>query len=337
MAGLLKSSPDELSVERASALLRHCLSVDEAKQVRDVAMAMGVYARQQKAGKQSQLDAAEIVLRAEVRMGELSRTIPKASGGSIKTAKVAVSKAKAAEAEGLAPRRARDFQRVAALPPAQLDRYVKESRAAGKAPTSRGALAAVRLEERKEFAARLRAEPPPLPTARHRVIVVDPPWRYDARVEDETHRGRNGYPDMGVEEICALPVRDLAELDSVLWLWTTNAFMREAYVCLDAWGFTPKTILTWDKQKLGLGDWLRNVTEHSILAVRGKPIVTLTNQTTLISESRREHSRKPEAFYGLVEALCPGSKLEMFSREERAGWNAWGAEMNFNQRKERTA
>jgi N6-adenosine-specific RNA methylase IME4 len=77
---------------------------------------------------------------------------------------------------------------------------------------------------------------------------------------------------------------------------------------------------------MGVGNWLRNVTEHCVVAVRGKPIVSLTNQTTIIREKRREHSRKPEAFYSLVEALCPGSKLEMFSRTSRAGWNAWGAE-----------
>ena len=102
--------------------------------------------------------------------------------------------------------------------------------------------------------------------------------------------------------------------------------MKEAYQLLDAWGFTAKTILTWDKQKLGLGDWLRNITEHCIMAVRGRPVVTLTNQTTLISEARREHSRKPEAFYRLVEALCHGTKLEMFAREPRDGWTRWGAE-----------
>ena len=112
----------------------------------------------------------------------------------------------------------------------------------------------------------------------------------------------------------------------VLWLWCTNAFMREAYQCLDAWSFKEKTILTWDKEKIGLGDWLRNVTEHCIMAVRGHPVVSLTNQTTIIREKRREHSRKPEAFYSLVEALCPGSKLEMFARQSRRGWASWGAE-----------
>lgn len=185
--------------------------------------------------------------------------------------------------------------------------------------------AAKRREERARLAEEIRQEPPPPPKGPFRVIVVDPPWRY-GRASDPSHRARNPYPDLTVEEICTLDVARLAHEDCVLWLWTTNAFMADAYRCLDAWGFTPKTILTWDKVRMGLGDWLRNVTEHCILAVRGKPIVEAGEHTTLISESRREHSRKPEAFYQLVEALCPGSKLEMFARQEREGWTAWGAE-----------
>lgn len=164
-----------------------------------------------------------------------------------------------------------------------------------------------------------------VPEGRFDVIVIDPPWRY-GRSGDDSHRASNPYPDMSVAEICAVGVPDLARDDCVLWLWTTNSFMSEAYQCLDSWGFAAKTILTWDKVKIGLGDWLRNVTEHCILAVRGNPVVRLTNQATLVTESRREHSRKPEAFYSLVERLCPGSRIEMFAREKRKGWAACGIE-----------
>lgn len=185
---------------------------------------------------------------------------------------------------------------------------------------------ALEQAKKEDAIAAIRAEPPPLPQGPFRVISIDPPWRYDSREDDASHRGRNQYADMTVEEIAALPVPGMAHEDCILWLWTTNAFMAEAYQLLEAWGFTPKTILTWDKQKLGLGDWLRNTTEHCLLATRGRPAVTLTNQRTLISEARREHSRKPEAFYTLVESLCPGSKVELFARESRDGWTTWGAE-----------
>lgn len=206
---------------------------------------------------------------------------------------------------------------------------VKEKMRSGEVSINeayKGVRALEKAEKKAEITEQIKAEPTPTPQGPFRVIAIDPPWKYDNRSEDATHRSRNQYPDMTVEEICALPVSDLAHDDCIMWLWTTNAFMRESFTCLDAWGFTPKTILTWDKVNIGLGDWLRNVTEHCILATKGKPIVNLTNQTTIITEKRREHSRKPDAFYALVESLCPGSRLEMFARAQREGWAAWGAE-----------
>jgi N6-adenosine-specific RNA methylase IME4 len=170
------------------------------------------------------------------------------------------------------------------------------------------------------------------PAGPFRVLSADPPWAYEKRKDDGTHRARLGYPDMTVEEICAFrdkdgrPVRDLGMEDSILWLWTTNAFMRGAFEVIDAWGYEEKTILSWGKHKMGTGDWLRGKTEHCILAVRGRPVVTLTNQTTWLEGKVREHSRKPTEFYELVEALCPGSKVELFARERREGWATWGAE-----------
>ena len=174
------------------------------------------------------------------------------------------------------------------------------------------------------------AEPPPLPDGRFRVIVADPPWAYGARAEDPSHRAANPYPQMSIEDIRALPVAGRAHDDAILWLWTTNGHMRDAYGVLEAWDFQPRTILTWAKDRMGTGDWLRGQTEHCLMAVRGRPTVTLTNQTTLLHAPMREHSRKPDAFYALVESLCPAppdGRLELFSREARPGWVAAGAEV----------
>ncbi len=103
--------------------------------------------------------------------------------------------------------------------------------------------------------------------------------------------------------------------------------MRDAFRVLDAWGFVEKTILTWVKNRIGVGNWLRGQTEHCILAVRGNPVVNLTNQGTVLHAPVREHSRKPEEFYEFVEGLCPGkSRLELFAREQRDGWVCGGAE-----------
>lgn len=177
---------------------------------------------------------------------------------------------------------------------------------------------------RAQQAEALAGSPPPLPTGPFPVLVADPPWAYYKRPEDPSHRGALPYPEMSLDEIRALPVGELASADAVLWLWTTNAHMPDAFTVLDAWGFTHKTILTWVKDRMGLGDWLRGQTEHCLLAVRGRPVTLLTNQTTVIHGPVREHSRKPESFYDLVEALCPGSKVELFARAPREGWAAHG-------------
>jgi ParB/RepB/Spo0J family partition protein len=176
-------------------------------------------------------------------------------------------------------------------------------------------------------AEQIRAEPPPLPgNGPYRVTVVDLPWPYEQRVDDPSHRAVHPYPTMSIAQMCALPVPTIMHHDSILWLWTTNYYMRHAYDVLDAWGFAPKTILTWAKDRMGNGDWLRG--QHCILAVRGKPVVTLTNQTTLLHAPVRGHSAKPREFYDLVESLCPAARYaDLFSRyRHNDKWDCHGDE-----------
>jgi N6-adenosine-specific RNA methylase IME4 len=186
-------------------------------------------------------------------------------------------------------------------------------------------------ERIRAIAADIEAEPTPLPTGPFRVIAADPPWFFHVRAEDANHRGRVPYPTMTVEEIMALgpEVQRLAHADAVLWLWTTNAHLEDAYGVARAWGFEPRTVLTWVKDRAGVGSYLRGQTEHCLMALRGQPVVTHHNQSTALFASVREHSRKPDEFFELVESLCPappGGRLEMFAREERDGWVPWGAE-----------
>ena len=170
-----------------------------------------------------------------------------------------------------------------------------------------------------EKAEKIRKEAPPLPQhGPYRVIVADPPWAYEKRPLDASKLGTCPYPQMSIEQIRALPVASLAHDDTILWLWTTNSHLREAFTVLDAWGFVHKTILTWVKNKIGTGDWLRGQTEHCLLAVRGKPTVHLINQTTVLHAPAGAHSAKPDAFYELVEALCPAPRYcELFQRKLR--------------------
>jgi N6-adenosine-specific RNA methylase IME4/ParB-like chromosome segregation protein Spo0J len=179
-------------------------------------------------------------------------------------------------------------------------------------------------------AAAIRAEPPPYPNCGpYRVIVADPPWPYEVRQEDPSHRAAHPYPQMPIAQICAErdKVAAIAHDDSVLWLWTTNCHMRFAFEVLDAWGFEHKTILTWVKDRMGTGRWLRGQTEHCLMAVRGEPIVELTNQSTVLHGPLRANSQKPDAFYEFVEALCPAPRYAyLFCRNTRPLWDGHGDE-----------
>lgn len=187
----------------------------------------------------------------------------------------------------------------------------------------------VRQEERKELAKKIEAEPPPLITGPFRVIVADVPWPYETRTDDPSQRGQMDYPPMTIEEMCALDVKGLIHPEGcALWFWITNPFLLEgAHVpILAAWGFRARSIITWDKVAPSPGNTLFNQTEHVILATVGSPPLTITNETTFFREQRREHSRKPERFYEIVDEVTKGSKVELFSRTPRAGYAAWGAE-----------
>jgi N6-adenosine-specific RNA methylase IME4 len=165
-------------------------------------------------------------------------------------------------------------------------------------------------------AAEIRAEPPPFPArGPYRVITADPPWPYELRKADPSHRATHPYPQMSIEQICAMgpDVQAIAHSDCILWLWTTNHHMREAFTVLDSWGFEPRTILTWVKDRFGTGDWLRGQTEHCLFAIRGKPIVHLTNQTTVLHGPMRANSQKPDECYAFIERLCPAPRYAELS------------------------
>lgn len=185
--------------------------------------------------------------------------------------------------------------------------------------------AAVRQIKQQTAADAVKDLPPPTSLAGPwGVIVADPPWHYDRRAEDNTHRAALPYPSMTLEEIRDLEIPKSTD-DAILWLWTTNAHIEHAFGIARKWGFEPRTILTWVKDRMGTGDWLRGQTEHCLLCVKGHPAVTLTNQTTVIHGPLRAHSQKPDEFFQLVEALCPDKRrIELFAREAREGWAAWG-------------
>lgn len=170
--------------------------------------------------------------------------------------------------------------------------------------------------------------------SRYRTIVADPPWQYQPTKATEYARGvaEAHYETMTLDEIAALPVAGLAEDDAHLYMWVTNPVLTEqrtkgwsAVDVVRAWGFEPKTVLTWVKPGISTGFFFRGATEHVIFAVRGRlPIAPSDRERNWFEGPRRAHSEKPDSFYDLVERVSPGPYLEMFSRRARFGWDYWG-------------
>jgi N6-adenosine-specific RNA methylase IME4/anti-sigma28 factor (negative regulator of flagellin synthesis) len=161
-----------------------------------------------------------------------------------------------------------------------------------------------------------------LPEGVFEVIAMDPPWHYGREYDPDSSRVANPYPEMTQEQLLALQP-PFAE-DCVLFLWTTHAFIFDAKELLEKWGFNYKATMVWDKEKIGMGAWLRMQCEFCLVAIKGKPTWVNTTWRDIIREPRREHSRKPDTFYEMVESITVGRRLEYFSREQREGWTTYG-------------
>ncbi len=181
-------------------------------------------------------------------------------------------------------------------------------------------------------------------------VVADPPWEYktpgqigktlEHRPNRDSGLSKHGagsvarYGAMSMAELMALRVADVVADNAHLYLWTTNGFMEQAYALARAWGFDPKTIITWTKTRqvdgkpsMKMGYYYRGATEHCLFCVRGSLRLRGPAHATAILEPRTPHSVKPDYFYSMVEQQSPGAYLELFARRKRDGWDSFGNEI----------
>ena len=169
-----------------------------------------------------------------------------------------------------------------------------------------------------------------------KTILADPPWQFQNRTGKVApeHKRLNRYSTMDLKAICDLPVASVAEDTAHLYMWVPNALLPEGLEVMKAWGFNYKSNLIWHKIRKdggsdgrGVGFYFRNVTEIILFGTRGKNARTLApgrRQVNMVQTRKREHSRKPDEQYELIEACSPGPYLELFARGERPNWAVWG-------------
>lgn len=167
-------------------------------------------------------------------------------------------------------------------------------------------------------------------------ILVDPPWQFKNRTGKMApeHKRLSRYGTLCLDDILGLPVQTLSSEQAHIYLWVPNALLPEGLKVLAAWGFQYKTNIVWHKVRKdggpdgrGVGFYFRNTTELVLFGVRGKNVRTLSpgrRQVNIIRTQKREHSRKPDELYTVIEACSPGPYLELFARGSRSGWTTWG-------------
>jgi len=165
-----------------------------------------------------------------------------------------------------------------------------------------------------------------LVSRRYPIVYADPPWRYDY-AETENRAIENQYPTMTLDDICAMPLKEITTPDALLFLWTTSPKLEESFRVIREWGFEYKTCMVWDKEKIGMGYYARQQHELLLIAKKGSiPAPEPADRpSSVIRFPRGKHSSKPEVFHEIIEKMYPNlPKIELFSRREREGWDAWG-------------
>lgn len=168
-------------------------------------------------------------------------------------------------------------------------------------------------------------------------VLADPPWRFQNRTGKVApeHRRLDRYSTMSLDDVCALPVQDVVAKNAHLYLWVPNALLPDGLRVMESWGFRYVSNIIWAKRRKdggpdgrGVGFYFRNVTEILLFGVRGsmRTLAPARSQVNMIETRKREHSRKPDEQYDLIEACSPGPYLEMFARHAHPGWTVWGDE-----------
>jgi N6-adenosine-specific RNA methylase IME4 len=313
-------------LDKATQMLAEAKSLDEVKNIMDIAEAARTYARAAKLGLEAQNHAAEICITAKRKAGgflsKLDRSTPQ-------TAKINSMRgidseySEAIKEAGISPQDADRWQQISDVPEETFKKYIETTKEDWREITQAGALRIAR-EDRKD------SNPPPMPKDKYRIIYADPPWKYGNTMTDNMGAQSDHYNLLTVEEISALPIKEMVQDNAVLFLWVTSPILEESFQVVNAWGFKYKSSFIWDKVKHVMGHY--NSVRHEILLIctRGscQPDVHKLFDS-VYSEDRTEHSKKPEFFRQVIDTIyTEGKRIELFARSKADGWDVWGNDEN---------
>jgi N6-adenosine-specific RNA methylase IME4 len=322
----------------AQRALAEAKTVDEVKDLRDKAVAVKAYAKKARLGKDLVVDASIIRLRAERKLGELLREINLANSapgnqhtGPVESKPSANPKTVSLAAIGISKSDSSRSQRVADLPEEEFERYIADQK---REPTVAGVLRLVKQQQVKAVSVAVAQQTGDsvvdsldlliADEAKFSTIYADPPWPY--KNQGTRAATSNHYPTMSVDDICEEPVEQLCRGQAHLHLWTTNAFLLDAFDVIESWGFTYKSCFIWVKPRIGIGNYWRVSHEFLLLGIRGRLGFQDKGARSWVEHERTEHSRKPTAVREIIERVSPGPYLEMYGRQSPPNehWTVYG-------------
>jgi len=311
-------------IDIARTALAKAVTIQETKNVLDVAVAAETYAKRQKMGEEAVSYARTLIVEALCQLGRMLKETPRAAVRFDEGNKKEPSSNQYPTLAdlGLDKKTSKLAQDIYALPEEEIEK-VKAG-----VMSLHDANRIVKRAERIEKLEKINEANQPLNDGlgKFNVILADPPWQYEHTISD-SRMIENQYPTMEIDEILALPVQTISEDDAVIFLWATTPMLKKGIQVLDAWGFEYRTAMVWVKPSIGPGWWVRNRHEHLLIGTRGNiPTPKAENKPDSVIEApREEHSKKPEIIYSIIEDMYPTlSKIELFSRQKRDGWSAWG-------------
>jgi N6-adenosine-specific RNA methylase IME4 len=330
---------DLILLGRAEQAIAEAKTLDEVRDLRDKAAAVKAYAKKAQLGQKIVVEASVIKLRAERRLGEMLQTVnfADAAPGNQYTGPVPPGTEENGQVFlrdiGLSKTDSSRSQRIAALPDDVFERYIAENATANREPS---VAALLRLQKQRLVPQSVSTEINTVTNVitnlktlvqagrKFSTIYADPPWPYNNQVTRSATC--NHYPTMTLDEISNEPVEELSEDNAHLHLWTTNAFLLEAFEVMAAWGFDYKSCFIWVKPQIGIGNYWRVSHEFLLFGIRGRLPFLDKGQRSWIEIERTENSRKPAIVRSLIEKVSPGPYLEMYSRQisVNPAWTAYG-------------
>jgi N6-adenosine-specific RNA methylase IME4 len=312
-------------LDKATQMLAEAKSLDEVKNIMDIAEAARTYARAAKLGLEAQNHAAEICLIAKRKAGEFLSRLDKGTGKNNQYSENTTHGnftsefSETIDDAGITPQDATRWQQIANVPEETFQEFITQTKESGKELTQAGALRIAR-EQNKDM------EPPKIPDGKFRVFYADPPWKYGNTMPEGFGEQADHYNLLTVDEISALPIEHMAQDNAVLFLWVTSPILEESFQVVNAWGFKYKSSFIWDKVKHVMGHY--NSVRHEILLIctRGSCQPDIHKLfDSVYTEERTEHSKKPEFFREVIDTIYPeGKRIELFARNKTSGWDAWG-------------